>query len=318
MGWVVCPINDGGRQLGWFRSKRRSAGVIYHSPVTTKAGRLPLGERLHQVVWRWRMRRQLGPLFEEIEKQVPAPGPPKVLPFYSPAAAGDVEGILVPGSGVGAYVPEGFEAYAWLPNPAWKWVPPGSDGALSNARAPDADLWAKPVTWSEVARANGLPMDRNTRWHEISGPRTSHGHRALSPDQAWTWAPGEGTIEPFAVHTLYELLSRWTGRDDRCLAGKWEGAGGGWETKVHLVTPHWTYHVWACAFGDLMDWLGQPDSFEREQDLPHVIWPESREWFFACLYSGCWSYLAGSLQLIGAVVASDLEAHEVELSDHPH
>ncbi|MCE2460218.1 MAG: hypothetical protein J4F38_05490, partial [Pseudomonadales bacterium] len=53
-----------------------------------------------------------------------------------------------------------------------------------------------------------------------------------------------------------------------------------------VLTPHWNYVVWRASFGDLADWLRQPDSFERSMDCPHIIWPRDRKWCLATLYSG--------------------------------
>ncbi len=149
------------------------------------------------------------------------------------------------------------------------------------------------------------------------GPAAEYGQRAASPEQAWTWGPQEGTVEPFVAEPLFELLSRWTRPADRCLSGKWEGGGSDhWRTGAKLVTPRWVYFVWACRFADLGGWLAQPDSLARENDMPHVVWPANRDWFLAILYSGHSSYLAGSREVVDAVLGSALEAYEVELTDH--
>lgn len=256
----------------------------------------------------WRARRVLGDLVEE----------PRLPSFYEPAAPDDVAGMEMDGSGVGEFVPSGFEACAWLPNPAWKWVRPESEGATPDFRDDRPGQWAKPVKWSEVAASTGKAMNERARWPEISGPSTEHGSLALSPDQTWTWGPTEGTLEPSIAKTLCKTLTHWTDLEDRCLCGIWEGGSSGWDTKVKLVGPHWTYFVWACRFGDLTDWLVQPNSFEREAHQPHVVWPEDRNWFWATLYSGCSNYFAGPRQLVDAILESDVEAYEVELSVAPH
>lgn len=246
------------------------------------------------------------------------PGPPS---FYTPAKSSDVEGfeISLEGRGVDGVVPIGYESYVWLPNPAWKWVEPEHDGAVVyESQEQKPDLWALPVRWSEVAAANGKQMDKRSRWTEICGPHTNHGGRAISPHQNWTWAPREQNIEPSAVNILAQLLSDWTSREGRCLSGKWEGSGFDWETKPRITFPNWTYYVWSCRFGDLIDWLKQPDSSERDSEMPHVIWPEDRSWFLAILYSGYSSYVAGPKSLINAILESDLEAYEIELSDQAH
>ena len=208
---------------------------------------------------------------------------------------------------VGQFVPHGFEACAWLPNPAWKWTHPDTGGATLGFGVGKEELWAKPVKWFDVATSQGERMDRHRRWTEIAGRCTGDGRRAVSPDQVWTWGPCEGTIEPFIANTLCKVLTRWTHRDDRCLSGQWEGVCGGWDTKVKLVAPEWTYFVWECRFGELADWLRQAHSFEREAQIPHVVWPEDRAWFLTTLYSGVSNYVAGSREIVNAVLESDVE-----------
>ena len=240
--------------------------------------------------------------------------------FYFPADPQDVSGIETnpSGRGVDEFVPMGFESYVWLPNPAWKWVDPEHEKAMSFAtHDKQQDLWAIPVNWSAVAAANGKHMYKNVTWAEICGPSTNRGHKAISPNQVWTWSPAEGNIEPFAVKCLATILASWTSPDTRCLSGRWEGVNNqDWDTDVRLVFSNWTYNVWSCRFDDLIEWLVQPNSFERGNHLPHVIWPEDRCWFLAVLYSGCWSYVGGPRTLINSIIASDLEAYEVEITDH--
>lgn len=240
--------------------------------------------------------------------------------FYFPAKPEDVVGITTNpnGRGVDEFVPIGFESYVWLPNPAWKWVDPEHKGAISFAPYDNQrDLWAIPVSWSEIARANGKQMDKHAIWREICGRSTDEGRRAVSPEQNWTWAPSEQNIEPFVVPSLAKVLSRWTSPNTRCLSGKWEGGGSDWESEVRLAFSHWTYCVWSCRFDELVEWLKQPNSFERDIHLPHVIWPEDRSWFLAILYSGWWSYLGGSRELVDLIVESDeIEGYEVKISDH--
>lgn len=50
-------------------------------------------------------------------------------------------------------------------------------------------------------------------------------------------------------------------------------------------------------------------------DCPHVIWPADRKWCIATLYSGFSNYVGGSRTLIDAILASDLDAYETDLSD---
>ncbi len=296
--------------MDWLRPKRRQRRAVSQILYAGRGRKgLPVGVRLQMLLSRWRTRRAFSELIQE--RGLPS--------FYTQAAVSDIEGLVVEGGRgeVGQFVPKGFEACAWLPSPAWKWVVPDTEGAVliegGNERS---GCWAKPVTWAEVAAASGLDMHKAMRWGDICGPSVEHGQRAASPDQAWTWGPSEGTIEPFVAESLFEVLSRWTQPADRCLSGQWEGGSSDhWRTDARLVTPHWVYFVWACEFGELGEWLAQPDSLERDDGVPHVLWPATREWFLANLYGGRANYVAGSREIVDAVLESGLEAYEVEWSD---
>ena len=246
-----------------------------------------------------------------------SPRESRIPTIFTPATPADVDGLTIRGPSwtVGDFVPVGFEAYAWLPNPIWMSVPPGTGGAIANEESGgDGGRWRKPMKWSEVAAAHGVTMTKDTELHEIEDPRGSRGGERVDAGENRSWYPSEGTLEPFIADPLFSILSRETGAGDTCLVGQWEGSSS-WHTHVKLLTPHWNYLVWRASFGDLADWLRQPDSFERSMDCPHIIWPRDRRWCLATLYSGFSNYLAGPRTLIDAVLSSDLEAYESELSN---
>ena len=291
------------------KSKQKKRGSAHFAVSRLPGDRIPIGLGLRLLYERWRYGSYAPFMMQES-------GPPS---FYSPANKSDVEGFEISpvGRGIDGHVPLGFEAYVWLPNPAWKWVEPNQEAAVAFETNNEATLMALPIKWSEVAAANGKHMHKSARWGEICGPCTDNWDRALSPSQNWTWAPREQDITQSTVNILATLISQWTLPNDRCLSGKWEG-GSSWDTDNRLAFAHWTYYVWSCRFRDLFDWLTQPESYERHSEMPHVVWPQDRSWFLAILYSGFSSYVAGSRQLIDAILGSDLEAYEVEPSDQAH
>ena len=237
----------------------------------------------------------------------------RIPSIYTPATREDVDGLTIRGPSwtVGDFVPVGFEAYAWLPNPIWVAVPPGTDGAVSDMESSGEGRSWKPMKWSEAAAAHGVVMTRDTEMHEIWGPPDPKTRRPVDPGE--DWCQSEGTLEPFIADVLFSILARETGSGDTCLVGQWEG-GSNWCTDVKLLTPHWDYFIWRATFGDLAEWLRQPDSFDRQMDCPHVIWPADRKWCIATLYSGFSNYVGGSRTLIDAILASDLDAYETDLS----
>ena len=166
-----------------------------------------------------------------------------------------------------------------------------------------------------IAEAAGKKMDKDTRWGDVCGTYDESAFAldiARAPGMAWTWGSREGTIEPVTAKLLFNLLAATTGREDRCLVGQWDG-GSCWSTEIELDTAYWNYFVGASRFGDLGEFLRAPETFERSAHIPHVVWPTDRKWFLATLYSGCSNYVAGSRELIDAVLEGKLEAYEVGL-----
>jgi len=241
--------------------------------------------------------------------------------FYKRARPRDVEGLTICGdsSTVGEFLPEGFEAYARLPNPFWKVVPPNTAGAVFFEPDSGEDTeshWAKPVRNDEVAQANGLRMTHDAHWGAICGARDNH--LAASPDQVWSWAPREDNIEAFQAKALFRIVANESGQNSRCFCGHWEGANRDWDTDVLLVTGYWNYFVWRARLRDVAAWLQRPDSYERDLYTPHIVWPADLKWCLATLYSGCSNYLAGSRTMIDTVLSSELEAYSVALTDRAH
>ena len=299
----------------WRRRRRRrrgGSGLLVYAAGTP--GPSTLRDRLLARYRLWHARRKSRAHTRARRRRYDLPR------FYRRAKPTDVQGLVVTGKSwtVGDFLPVGFEACVRLPNPFWKIVAKDTAGALVHpADGGDRreDTWATPVPCSEVAAANGLRMTHDAGWPEICGPHDRH--LAARPDQAWSWAPRECDLDPLMAERLFRLLARETDPRDRCLAGQWEG-GSDWTTRVLLVTRGWNYFVWRAPFRDVAAWLQQPDSFERDLHVPHVLWPADRRWFLATLYSGHSNYLAGARTLIDTVRASELEAYEVALTDGAH
>ena len=235
--------------------------------------------------------------------------------FYRRARQGDIDGLAINGDSwtVGDFLPEGFDAYVRLPNPFWKIVPAGAEGAVLHRAYDESeeDAWLKPVSCSEVARANGLRMTGDTGWGDICGTRD--GEPPEGTNQPWSHSPFECNIDPQVARGLFRTLAGETRPRDTCLCGMWEGSShGGWESaEVLLRTRGWNYLVWRARFRDVARWLCQPYSARRDDHLPHIVWPADRKWCLATLYSGWSSYLAGPRALVDAVLANAEEAYEV-------
>lgn len=293
-------------------STDRTVGIVYKADsrgprawLSRLMHRRPLRDLLRLLYMIWLAQRSED---SPRERSIPT--------IYAPATREDVAGLSIRGPSwtVGDFLPVGFEAYAWLPNPIWIAVPPGTGGAIAGEEsASDGGRWWKPLKWSEIAAANGVRMTKHTGLHEIGEPFEPQAKGRAGAGSDWDWYPSEGTLEPFVADELCSILGRETEADDTCLVGQWEGDSS-WHTEVLLLTPHWNYFIWRASFGDLADWLRQQDSFEQSDHRPHIIWPADRKWCVATLYSGFSNYVAGSRALIDAILASDVEAFETELT----
>ncbi len=237
--------------------------------------------------------------------------------FYRRAEPGDVAGLTIDGASwtVGDFLPVGFDAHVRLPNPFWRVVAAGTEGAVLHEPYEGVSgeaVWAKALDCAEVAEANGLRMAGDTGWSDICGPlgNDGQGHR----DGLWSWSPFECNIDPGVAERLFGLLGTETRPRDWCLCGKWEGGSHGWDTDIRLLGDTWSYFVWRARFRDVGGWICRPYSGQRDEHLPHIVWSGDRRWCLATLYSGHSSYLAGSRALIDAVLASGLESYEVALA----
>jgi hypothetical protein len=104
------------------------------------------------------------------------------------------------GSGVGALVPRGFQAYARILHPAWK----------------AGDL---PVTWAEVAAWSGRGVHPCVQFEAIARPAAGAGMTA----RPWQSAPDPGTLPPRLLSALCDILAAHTGTPDRCWFTVWDG-----------------------------------------------------------------------------------------------
>ncbi len=163
------------RRLWWpFRHRPHAEATV----VIRHAGPLPRMTLREHVVVRhrvWKGQRDIRRMRRESE-----------LPrFYKRAAGRDVDGLTINGASwtVGDFLPVGFDAYVRLPNPFWKIVAVGTEGAILHPRYDSEDeeaVWAKPLHCAEVATANGLRMAHDTSWGAICDPRERA--RGSSPD----------------------------------------------------------------------------------------------------------------------------------------
>ena len=106
------------------------------------------------------------------------------------------------GSGVGALVPHGFEAYARILHPAWE--------------AGDS-----PVTWAQVAAWSGRAIHSRVQFEAVARPAAGAGITAAP----WQGAPETGTLPPGLLSALCDVLAAHTETAGRCWFAVWDGYG---------------------------------------------------------------------------------------------
>ena len=195
-------------------------------------------------------------------------------------------------SGVGAFVPPVFEAYARVLHPA------GADDG-------------SPVTWAEVAAWSGGKVHALAQWVPMA-----HGHgspRSTSPFKA---PPPSGDLPPATLAALCDVLSRHTTTPDQCYFGVWDGYG--WIPRgpvAKLEVENRAYLLFQgrlSGVGEIGYWMG---GYFRQQ-APHLLWPADRSWFVAGDTDLDSTYLGGSSELIRELLAdARLEAWPVSATD---
>jgi len=227
------------------------------------------------------------------------------------------------GGSVGSVAPRGFEAYARVLHPV-------SDGDRSNVR------------WAEVCASTGRRPHALMQWHAIAGvvetrTETRTGTRTT---RTMLWpgdAPWVGNLDGDTLVPLCQVLAQHARQDEECFFALWEGYG--W---VHgspaiavlgstdLIPPAFPPEVidgprlqhpgrdYILFSGPLMAALEMGDRTVDwfSPQSPNLFWPASRAWCVVTEIDFDSTIVAGSSELIAAVLAEPaLEAWPVEQDD---
>lgn len=215
-------------------------------------------------------------------------------------------------------VPGGFAAYARICHP----VPDGAGG------------WS---SWPQVAAATGRTAHPLMQWHAVLGSL----EQPSSHDAAWPGEPEPGNLPTHTLQALCTILAAHTTAPDDCLFCLWDGYAGlhgspavaivrsdGKQVPVppgvdravldgpRVRLPGRDYLMLAgplsCA-GDL-DWNLLEGVADRQS--PNLFWPSDRAWCVATEIDFDSTLVAGSTELIDAVLNSpDLDSWRVGPED---
>jgi hypothetical protein len=192
------------------------------------------------------------------------------------------------GWNVGAVIPPGFEAYGRVFHPA--------------------ALAGEPVSWSEIATANGKVLHPEAQFESITGVDPWRGN------QPGLWdSPPRIHDASDIVRPLLQVLLAQTSTPDRGWFCVWEGWGGmtrpSFEARVRRpMRAYWLMHGPLVAVVDGFGAFGAQG--------PSIWWPDDRAWCVATEIDYRWTYVGGTGQLIDDLIADpDLEVLPSTLTD---
>ena len=210
------------------------------------------------------------------------------------------------GSGVGALVPRGFEAYARILHPA-----------LTRAGAP--------VRWDAIARWSGGVAHPMAQFEPLARRRPG---RSTEPAPFYE-APPSGNMAQPLLGALCEILAGHTTTADRCWFGLWEGYGwvsGGVSVDALASPGSGKHEPIPPAFGrattivprvrlpgrgyllfegplagiaEMGWWM---DGRLVSPQSPNLFWPDDRAWFSATEIDLDSTFVGGSAALINEVL----------------
>ena len=195
------------------------------------------------------------------------------------------------GTLVGDVVPPVFEAYARVFPPAHRRTGPAAGEV-------------EPITWGEVAEANGRTAHPLMEWDFIT-PAVSRGR---GQPGLWDEAPETGKLDGPTARALIAVLTPFTTTADQCWFAIWEG-----NTLLDDVRDH-AGRMQAGWMGMFLiaDAITAAENRFRTLLAPNLWWPQDRAWCVATNIDLMASYVGGSRRCVEAILASpELEAFEV-------
>ncbi len=199
---------------------------------------------------------------------------------------------------VGTVTPGGFEAYARVLHPAFRWSAVSPEGPAT-------------VRWRDVARWSGRRVHPEVQWEALASPVGP----VVEP-APWTEEPNTGHLSSDARRRLASILRCHTSAPDPCWLCFWDGfaeIGLVFSRPPIVHLPFRSYHLARAPLSSLVSPREATDY--RLSDLsPNLWWPDDRAWCVATEIDFRWTYVGGSAACIAAVLDDpELEALPAEL-----
>ena len=244
-------------------------------------------------------------------------------------------------------VPSGFEAYARVFHPAEKITYTSPDWA---------EWQIEPIRWGEVAALTGRTAHRTMQWANLNSKSSFiDDESVLEVGDVWVRGPEIGSLPLELAQTLRLIFEQHTSTPDTCFFAVWEGFGGlpkyVYEASAFEI-PARRFYLFRNAIQTVEQSFytgAEPDTVEttfmafseeaatlppeklQEQiqasldslnALPpryqsaNLWWPKDRAWCVHTEIDFNTTYIAGSQDLIDAILASEkLEAYQLEPTD---
>jgi len=214
---------------------------------------------------------------------------------------------------VTSIVPNCFEAYLRIFHPA-------------------ITLDGEPVSWDEVAAAEGHQMHASAQWHSLPGVENSKNFIGSK----WTGIPPQTGLRLEVLKPICALLKKYTGNDEFCFFGLWNGWPEDeykdlWQSLRTLEEKNQPTEkdFRAPRFGlpthagrDYFLLHGPLGTAVEMVDIglistsPELIWPLNKTWFLVSDIDLDSTYVGGSNELIESLLRiSEIETWRVMPSD---
>jgi hypothetical protein len=202
---------------------------------------------------------------------------------------------------VASVVPAGFPAYARIFHPAQR-----RDGVD----------W-KPVSWREVASANGRVAHRTMQWCSLVGCCSLSGDDCRPQPGVWDVEPATGDLPRDLAIVLAEVLAEQTTTPQRCWFAVWDGFGDlavpDDEDARSFAVPQRRMLLLAGAIRAVgTSSLRVAPGWQS----PNLWWPDDQAWCVGTEIDLMSTYVGGSRGCVRAIVEHrQVEAAAVESSD---